>query len=105
MTDRAWLLAYDVTERRRLARLHRQMKRHAAAIEYSVFWLTGTPCDRLRCLQEVLPLIEPDSDDLRMYAMPARGLRLRLGRAVLPEGIGWSALPVAFSWNAADCMP
>lgn len=97
--ERAWLVAYDVADPRRLGRVHRRMLRHAVAIEYSVFWLTGTPADRLRCLQDVLPLLEPDEDDLRMYAMPARGLRLRLGLSVLPQGIEWSALPAAFRWD------
>jgi CRISPR-associated protein Cas2 len=100
MSDaRAWLVAYDIADPRRLGRVHRRMLRHAAAIGYSVFWLAGTPTDRLRCLLDVLPLLEPAEDDLRMYALAARGLRLRLGRAVLPEGIAWSALPAAFLWD------
>lgn len=97
--ERAWLVAYDVCDPRRRVQVHRRLRRHATAIEYSVFWLTGTPTDRLRCLQDVLPLLRPNEDDLRMYAVPARGLRLRLGLAVLPQGIEWSALPAAFRWD------
>lgn len=104
MTARAWLLAYDIANRRRLLRVHRGMRRHAMAIGYSVFWLEGTPTDRLRCLQEVLPLLDRAEDDLRSWAMPARGLRVRLGRAALPEGIVWSGLPAAFAWDTDDGM-
>lgn len=106
MSDtRAWLVAYDVADPRRLGRVHRRMLRHAAAIEYSVFWLAGTPADRLRCVQDVLPLLHRDEDDLRLYAVPARGLRLRLGLAVLPQGIEWSALPAALRWDVGDAGP
>ena len=105
MSERAWLVAYDVTHRRRLLRIHRRMRMHATAIEYSVFWLAGTPADRLRCLRDVLPLMDRDEDDLRMVTMPARGLRLRLGLAVLPAGIEWSALPAAFRWDRDDADP
>jgi hypothetical protein len=76
------------------------MKKHAAAIEYSVFWLTGTHSERLKCLQEVLPLLDLDDDDLRMYSLPSRGVQLRLGRAVLPAGIDWSGLPACFAWDS-----
>ena len=93
---RAWLIAYDVRDPRRLVRVHRRMLRHATPLEYSVFWLTGTQMDRLRCLQDVLPLLREDADDLRMYMLPARGLRLRLGAPALPAGIQWSALPAEF---------
>lgn len=102
MTMKAWLLAYDIAHPRRLVQVHRRMRRHATAIGYSVFWLEGTAADRLRCLNDVLPLLARDEDDLRCYAMPARGLRLRLGRAALPEGIIWSGLPAAFAWDADD---
>lgn len=101
--ERAWLVAYDVADPRRLARVHRRMLRHAVPVEYSVFWLSGTPADRLRCLQDVLPLLEASEDDLRMYSLPARGFRLRLGLAVLPQGIEWSALPAAFRWDGDAC--
>ena len=106
--DRAWLVAYDVCDRRRLIRVHRRMCEHAVAIEYSVFWLTGSPADRLRCVQQVLPLLDPSQDDLRMYAVPARGFRQRIGAAALPEGIVWSALPPASRWDrdeAASAPP
>lgn len=101
---RAWLVAYDIAHPRRLSRVHRRMLCHAVPIEYSVFWLAGTPADRLRCLLDVLPLLDAAEDDLRVYALSSRGWRLRLGKTVLPEGITWSALPAAFLWDA-DAAP
>jgi CRISPR-associated protein Cas2 len=100
MSQHDWLVAYDICDRRRLQRVHKRMRRHATAIEYSVFWLTGTQGERLKCLQEVVPLMDLAGDDLRMYALPSRGLQLRLGQAVLPGGIVWSGLPACFAWDS-----
>lgn len=102
---RAWVVAYDVTDHRRLGRVHRAMCRHAVPIEYSVFWLVGTPTSRLRCLQEILPLLDGGQDDLRMYAIAARGFRMRLGAPVLPQGIEWSGVPAGWGWDADDEIP
>ena len=88
-----WLLAYDIADHKRLLSVHRRMKRHAMPLEYSVFWLEGSDHDRHACLGDVLPLLNRDEDDLRFYAMPSRGLRMRMGVAALPEGIVWTALP------------
>lgn len=38
-------------------------------------------------------MIDPGSDDLRCYPLPQRGLRARLGKANLPAGIYYSAMP------------
>jgi CRISPR-associated protein Cas2 len=98
MSRRSWLLAYDIANPRRLGRVLRCMKRHATPVQYSVFWLEGSPADSLRCVQAVRRLMDPREDDLRVYPLPAHARCLRLGRAVLPEGIQWSALPAA--WQA-----
>lgn len=101
----AWVMAYDVCDPRRLVRMHRAMCRHAMPIEYSVFWFTGSPADRLRCLREVLPLLNASMDDLRLYALAARGFRVRLGAPVLPQGIEWSAVPPGWGWDADGNVP
>jgi len=100
MSQHDWLVAYDICDRRRLQHVHKRMRKHAAAIEYSVFWLAGTQGERLRCLQDVVPLLDLAGDDLRMYALPSRGLQLRLGRSVLPGGVVWSGLPACFAWDS-----
>ncbi len=92
---RVWIVAYDISDPRRLQRVHRTMLRHATPIEYSVFLLAGTDADRSRCLDELLVLIDPDHDDLRCYPLPERGLQERIGKAILPEGIHWCGLPSA----------
>lgn len=88
-----WVIGYDISNPRRLQRVYRAMLRHATPIEYSVFMLSGTERDKQRCLDELTALIDKDTDDLRCYPLPERGLQERIGKATLPEGIHWSVLP------------
>jgi CRISPR-associated protein Cas2 len=92
----AWVIGYDIADPRRLGRVYRQMQAHATPIEYSVFMLEGSREDLARCMRAVLALIDAGEDDVRCYQLPSRGLKDRLGKAVLPEGIQWTGLPAGF---------
>ena len=88
-----WIVAYDVSAPRRLQRIHRFMVGQASPIEYSVFLFVGTAKQLEACLAELGRLIDPRDDDMRCYALPARGLQARIGCATLPAGIQWTGLP------------
>jgi CRISPR-associated protein Cas2 len=88
-----WIIAYDITSPRRLARVHRAMVNRATPIEYSVFLFCGGENGLDECLQAVAALLDPRTDDVRCYPLPRRGLQERIGRATLPEGLQWTALP------------
>lgn len=90
---RNWIIGYDITDPRRLQRVYRAMLKHAAPLEYSIFLLTGSERDKQKCMSEIVRLISTATDDLRCYPLPERGLQARLGKATLPPGIHWSALP------------
>lgn len=91
-----YLIAYDITSPRRLGRVHRYLSQVAVPIEYSVFFVTGELPWLLGVLRETSALIDGRSDDLRCYPLPSRGLKQRLGKATLPEGVYWSDLPAAW---------
>lgn len=91
----AFVIGYDISDPRRLLRIHRQMCKHATPLEYSIFLLVGSNSDKDRCLEEIDALIDPREDDVRCYALPARGFQGRIGRANLPAGIVWTGLPAA----------
>ncbi|AVO49261.1 CRISPR-associated endonuclease Cas2 [Melaminivora suipulveris] len=93
---RDYIICYDITCPRRLGRIHRYLKRHACAVQYSVFLFTGSPEQLERCLEYLQRLMDPRSDDIRAYPLPERGLRLCLGNATLPDGIHWSGLSAAW---------
>ncbi|MEF8703566.1 MAG: CRISPR-associated endonuclease Cas2 [Candidatus Accumulibacter sp. UW26] len=101
MTSEAGLLAfvigYDISNPRRLMRIHRRMCRHASPLEYSVFLLVGSTADKDRCLAEIATLLRPREDDVRCYPLPARGFQGRVGRASMPAGILWTGLPAVIT--------
>lgn len=89
-----FIICYDIAEPRRLARLHRYLRKRAAPLQYSVFLMTGDVRQLERCLAGAAMIIDPRADDLRAYPLPEGGLKARLGRPVFPEGILWGALPL-----------
>jgi CRISPR-associated protein Cas2 len=91
-----FLIAYDITCPRRLAKMHRYLTKVAVPIEYSVFFVTGELNSVIAILNEASKLIDKRSDDLRCYPLPSRGLKTRLGRATLPPGVFYSDLPAAW---------
>ncbi len=88
-----YLIAYDICSPRRLASVHRYLRKVAVPIEYSVFYATCDSRQVARILADLDELIDQSSDDLRCYPLPQRGLKIRLGRATLPAGIHYTALP------------
>ena len=88
-----WLIGYDITEPRRLIRVHRALRNRAMPVEYSIFLFVGSETGIAECLAAISALIDPDVDDVRCYALPARGHQERIGRATLPSGITWTGLP------------
>lgn len=88
-----FVIGYDITDPHRLQRVHREMCKYAAPLEYSVFLLVGNAAAKDRCLQIIAKIIEPDADDVRCYPLPSRGFQSRIGRATLPTGIQWTGLP------------
>jgi CRISPR-associated protein Cas2 len=93
----AFVIGYDISDPRRLLRIHRRMCRHATPLEYSIFLLIGSEADKDCCLEEIGELIDPRADDVRCYALPLRGFQGRIGRASLPAGIVWTGLPAAMA--------
>lgn len=92
-----WLIGYDVSNPKRLQRIHRLMTNWATPIEYSIFLFTGSSRDLEKVLAEINQKMNTKADDVRCYPLPVRGLQERLGRATLPEGIQWTALPSSLS--------
>ncbi len=97
MSERAYVIGYDIANPRRLQRVHREMCKHASPLEYSVFLLVGDPRTKDLCLAKMAALIEDSEDDVRCYPLPVRGFQGRVGRASLPLGIQWTGLPAGIA--------
>lgn len=90
------IIAYDIRDRSRLQKIHRILLSHAFPIAYSVFMYEGCEHGLRVCLNEITQVIDKKQDDVRSYPLPQRGLKIRLGKAVLPAGITCTSLPTAF---------
>lgn len=88
-----FVICYDIANPRRLGRVHRYLKKRAVPLQYSVFLFVGDDRQLDQCMRDATRLIDEREDDLRAYPLPSRGLKARIGRPALPEGIQWSGLP------------
>lgn len=86
MNTQTWLIAYDVRDPRRLSTLHRMLKKHALAVQYSVFVgrFTRRGINRLRVL--IGGIIAPE-DDVRLYPLPQKPDWVFYGRSALPDAV------------------
>jgi CRISPR-associated protein Cas2 len=84
---RSWLIAYDITDPRRLGRVHRYLKGEAVPIQYSVF-ATNTSANGIRRVRDALEnKIDPRRDDVRIYLLPQSLDISHIGLSFLPEGL------------------
>jgi CRISPR-associated protein Cas2 len=94
---KAFLIAYDIADAKRLARVHRCLRNYAAPVQYSVFLGLMSERELDKVLGEVAGLIEGEEDDVRAYPVPERCEAVTLGRQYLPEGVllaeeGWQRI-------------
>ncbi len=83
--QRRWLIAYDIRDPRRLARVHRLLIGVAVPVQYSVFAAAGSP-RAMRGLAAALgQRIDPSVDDVRFYPVPDQAQTYTIGAAMLPE--------------------
>jgi len=84
----AWLITYDITEPKRLTRLHRFLRKHGVPVQYSVFHFEGSPAQMGRLMAQIETRIDPRTDDVRAYQLPEHLSIDILGRGVLPSHTG-----------------
>lgn len=105
---RNWLVAYDIAQPRRLARVHRYLTQTGVPVQYSLFGLTATTRQMEVVRDELAALIDPGADDVRIYLLPRNPQIMSLGKRLLPEqalllGAGDLWAPPTEPW--ADPLP
>ncbi len=88
-----YLVGYDISDEKRLSKIHKVMVKYVTPIQYSVFLFEGKLSILEECIKEVFSIMNKKEDDLRVYPIPNRGKQWIIGKASLPEGIIWTALP------------
>jgi CRISPR-associated protein Cas2 len=91
-----YCITYDIASPRRLARLHRRLKRSAMAVQYSVFFGELSEAGLRELKASIEAIIDPRKDDVRIYALSRTLWTRTMGRPLLPEGIGFTGLPLVF---------
>lgn len=86
----SWLVTYDVSHPRRLARVFKYLKREGIPVQYSVFSVDASNSRMEALMFQISMLIDPKEDDVRAYRLPENGWRSTLGDAMLPDSL-WIA--------------
>ena len=84
---RAWLIAYDISDPKRLNRVHRFVIKHCVPVQYSLYYFEGSTRAVEGLLQEMESLIKPEADDGRAYPLPRTPDIVTLGCSILPATI------------------
>ena len=84
---RAWLIAYDISDPKRLNRVHRFVIKHCVPVQYSLYYFEGSTRAVEGLLKEMQNLIKPEADDVRAYPLPPTPDIVTLGRGSLPATI------------------
>lgn len=84
---RRWLIAYDIRDPRRLARVHRALTKAAVPVQYSLFAAAGSP----RAMRELAAALEEKIDtrvdDVRFYPVPEQIHVYTIGATMLPDQV------------------
>lgn len=82
-----YLIAYDIGQPRRLARMQRFLSQRALRVQYSLYLVELDPRALTRLWESLCQRIDPAVDDLRCYPLPCRGLVWSIGRSQCPPGV------------------
>lgn len=84
--SRGWLITYDITDPKRLVRLHRFLVKQATPVQYSVFHFEGSAVQMKRLMSDIAMRIDLRTDDVRGYQLSGQLSIDTIGRGGLPDG-------------------
>ena len=74
MKTKNYLLCYDISDEKRLARLSKMVEKEAYRIQNSIFLLLApTPSELNHIIAEVTKIIDKEKDDVRIYTIKNSG--------------------------------
>lgn len=82
-----YLITYDISDKKRLSRIHRLLKTQAVALQYSVFISVMNGPDLKALTEDILKIIDKQADDVRLYVLPQKPEWYAWGESYWPEGI------------------
>ncbi len=85
--EKYYIIAYDISDKKRLRKVHRLVKEYAMSLQYSVFiapFSINLIDELVRRLKEV---IKTSQDDIRIYPLSETHQPEVYGKRKLPDGI------------------
>lgn len=82
-----YLMAYDIADPKRLARIHRVLKQQGLPVQYSVFTVVLKRKALLCLLERINTLINQREDDVRCYRLPENSSAEILGQQYFPDDV------------------
>jgi CRISPR-associated protein Cas2 len=83
-----YLICYDITEPKRLAKVYKFMAGKGVHLQYSVFHCSLTWRELLMLKEKLSWLIEKEEDDIRIYPLPSNGKVVVMGCGDrVPDGV------------------
>jgi CRISPR-associated protein Cas2 len=82
-----WLLCYDISDPKRLGRIHRYVTRVAIPLQYSVFQLQASHQQLDSIIEELRVIMNEKEDDIRIYPLHKIPKKYTMGDSLFPEGI------------------
>jgi CRISPR-associated protein Cas2 len=83
---RPHLLAYDISDPRRLYRVARISGQWGLRVQYSIFILWIRPSEQYQLLEQLDEVIDSKADDVRLYPLPQKSDWTHFGRTPLSVG-------------------
>ena len=96
------LVCYDISEPRRLRKIHRYLKKAGIPLQYSVFLLHVDTLERDRVVAAIRRIMHPREDDVRIYPLPRSPAWQLWGRPPWSQGLQLVGLPLPLSNVAGD---
>lgn len=80
-----WLVTYDISKPRNWSRVFKLLKKEGVPIQYSVFLVTSSDVKIAALVMQLAKLIDPKTDDVRIYKIPENAWSLTMGTAIIPD--------------------
>lgn len=87
MSNSSLLLCYDISDPKRLQKVHREAKKVGMPLQYSVFYLEMNNDEVTRLLNRLKAIIDSSQDDIRIYAISRFDDIAMLGAKFMDDGI------------------
>ncbi|WP_052750316.1 CRISPR-associated endonuclease Cas2 [Arsukibacterium sp. MJ3] len=88
-----YVISYDIRERKRLARLHRYLKRYSFMLQESVYLFVGNKTAWQTLKTELEKRIKKHEDDVRVYKLDKECCFNFFGSSPWPQGLYFGGYP------------